>query len=85
MLKKTSSALLKQFFVLSFISLLSTAFILGIGTTPAQAAAKAADAPKSVTALVDINSGTQAELESSQRGRPRNGKEDHRWPTVQIC
>jgi competence protein ComEA len=74
MLKKTSSASLKQFFLLSFIILLSTAFILGIGTTPAQAAAKAVDAPKSVTALVDINSGTQAELESLKGVGPATAK-----------
>ena len=74
MLKKTSSASLKQFFLLSFIILLSTAFILGIGTAPAQAAAKAADVPKSVTALVDINSGTQAELESLKGVGPATAK-----------
>ena len=44
MLKKTRSASLKQFSLLFFILLLSAAFILGIGTAPAQAAAKGADA-----------------------------------------
>jgi len=74
MLKKTSSASLKQYFFLSFIILLSAAFITGIRTAPLQAAAKAADAPKSVTALVDINSATQAELESLKGVGPATAK-----------
>ena len=74
MLKRKRSASLKRFSLLSFIFLLSTAFILGIGTAPAQAAAKAADAPKSVTALVDINSATQAELESLKGVGPATAK-----------
>ena len=74
MLKRTSIESLKRFSLLSFIFLLSAAFILGIGTAPVQAAAKAADATKSVTALVDINSATQAELESLKGVGPATAK-----------
>ena len=42
--------------------MIGAAFILGIGTTPVQAAKKV-DTPKSIAALVDINSATQKELE----------------------
>jgi competence ComEA-like helix-hairpin-helix protein len=74
MLKRKRCASLKRFSLLSFIFLLSAAFILGIGTAPAQAAAKAADAPKSVPTLVDINSATQAELESLKGVGPATAK-----------
>jgi competence protein ComEA len=47
---------------LSFVLLISAAFILGSGVTSAQAAKKAA-AQKSVAGLVDINNATQKELE----------------------
>ena len=74
MLKRKSIESLKRFSLLSFIFLLSAAFILGIGTAPVQAAAKAADATKSVAALVDINSATQAELESLKGVGPATAK-----------
>lgn len=74
MQKKSRSASFKQFSLLSFILLLSAVFIPGIGTAPAQAAAKGADALKSVAALVDINSATQAELEGIKGVGPATAK-----------
>lgn len=73
MLKKTSSASLKQFSLSSFILLISAAFILGMGAVPAQAA-KGADVLKSVAGLVDINGATQTELESIKGVGPATAK-----------
>jgi len=63
MLKKARSILLKHFCLFSFLVLISAAFFIGSGATPAQAANKA-DALKGLTSLVDINSATQKELEN---------------------
>ena len=62
MLKKKSSVLVKQCCLFSFTLLISAAFILGMGVTPANAAKKA-DTQKSIVGLVDINNATQKELE----------------------
>ena len=62
MLKKTSSILVKYCCLFSFALLISAAFILGTGVTPANAAKKA-DTQKSIVGLVDINNATQKELE----------------------
>ena len=64
MLKKKSGVLAKQYYLFSFILLISAAFILGAGVTPASAAKKAADAQKAVVGLVDIKNATQKELEN---------------------
>lgn len=62
MLRKSSFVSLRNFCLMSFTLMIGAAFILGIGTTPVQAAKKV-DTPKSIAALVDINSATQKELE----------------------
>jgi competence protein ComEA len=62
MLSKSGFVSLRKFFLISFTLIIGAAFILGIGTTPAQAAKKV-DTQKSISALVDINSATQKELE----------------------
>jgi competence protein ComEA len=62
MLKKTSSISVKYCCLFSFTLLISAAFILGTGVTPANAAKKA-DTQKSLVVLVDINNATQKELE----------------------
>lgn len=74
MLKK-SSASLKQLSLSSLILLISAAFILGMGTAPAQAAVKGGDVLKGVAgSLVDINSATQTELEGLKGVGPATAK-----------
>lgn len=72
MLKTTRRASLKLLSLSSCI-LVVTAFILGMGVTPAHAA-KAADAVKSAAGLVDINTATQAELEGLKGVGPATAK-----------
>lgn len=62
-MKKSSFVLCKIPCLMSFVFIISTVFVLGIVSTPVQAA-KEANAQKSVAALVDINSATQKELET---------------------
>jgi DNA uptake protein ComE-like DNA-binding protein len=61
-LKKFIFSLSKKGCLMSFALLVSAVLMLGMGMIPAHAAKKA-DAPKTVAALVDINSATQKELE----------------------
>ena len=63
MLKKSSFVLLGNYCFMSFGLMMCAVFILGMGAMPVQAAKKA-DEPKSVAALLDINSATQKELEA---------------------
>ena len=62
MFKKASFKSSNYFWLLSFVLLISAAFIFGASATTAQAAKKV-DAKKSIAGLVDINSATQKELE----------------------
>ena len=62
-MKKSGFVSFKISCLKSFVLIISTVFVLGIVSTPVQAA-KEADAQKSVAALVDINSATQKELET---------------------
>lgn len=62
MFRKSGFVSLRNFCLMSFTLIIGVVFILGIGTTSAQAAKKT-DAAKGVAALVDINSVTQKELE----------------------
>jgi competence ComEA-like helix-hairpin-helix protein len=73
MLKKSSFVSLKNFYLMPFALLISAAFILGMGATPAQAAKKA-DTQKNVAAVVDINSATQKELEDVKDIGPAKAK-----------
>ncbi|MDP2854990.1 MAG: helix-hairpin-helix domain-containing protein [Smithellaceae bacterium] len=73
MLKKSSFVMLRNYCFMSFALMMCAAFILGIGATPVQAAKKA-DEPKSVAALVDINSATQKELEAIKGVGPATAK-----------
>ena len=61
-MRKKNGILAKQYCLFSFILLISLAFILGTGVSPASAAKKA-DVQKAVAGLVDINNATQKELE----------------------
>ena len=73
MLKKTNFVVLRNYYLISFVLLMSAVMILGMGVTPAQAAKKA-DAQKSIAALVDINSATQKELEDIKGVGPAMAK-----------
>jgi competence protein ComEA len=73
MLKKSGFVSLRNVCLISFALLISAAFILGTGVTPAQAAKKA-DAQKAIAALVDINSATQKELEDIKGVGPATAK-----------
>jgi len=73
MLKKTSSILVKHCCLFSFALLISAAFILGVGVSPA-IAAKKADAQKSIAGIVDINNATQKELEDVKGIGPATAK-----------
>mgnify|MGYP002400818129 CR=1 FL=1 len=63
MMKKSRFALLGSSCLFFYLLLIGTIFLLGIVSTPAQAAQKA-NAQKSAAALVDINSAPQKELET---------------------
>jgi competence protein ComEA len=73
MLKKSSFVSLKSFCLLSFALMISAAFILPMGVTPAQAAKKV-DAQKSITGLVDLNSAPQKDLEAVKGVGPATAK-----------
>ena len=73
MLKKSGFVSLRKIYLLSFALMISAAFILGAGVTPAQAAKKA-DAEKVVSGLVDINSASQKDLEAVKGIGPATAK-----------
>ena len=72
MLKKTSTAWVKNFCLFSFALLISAALILGAGVNQANAAKKA-DTQKSI-GIVDINNATQKELEDIKGVGPATAK-----------
>jgi competence protein ComEA len=73
MLRKSGFVSLRKFCLLSFALMISSAFILGTGVTPAQAAKKA-DVEKVVAGLVDINSASQKDLEAVKGIGPATAK-----------
>jgi len=73
MLKKSNFMLFSSYSLLPFVLMACALFILGMGTTSAQAAKKA-DAPKGVAASVDINNATQKELEDIKGVGPAMAK-----------
>jgi competence protein ComEA len=73
MLKESSFVSLKRICLLSLALVISAAFILAMGVTPAQAAKKT-DVQKSVSELVDINSASQKDLEDVKGVGPATAK-----------
>lgn len=73
MLKKSCSASLRNYCLMSIVLMISVMFVVGIAITPVQAAKKA-DVQKSIAPLVDINSATQKELESVKGVGPATAK-----------
>jgi len=73
MLRKSGFVSFRKINLLSLALMISAAFILAMGATPAQAAKKA-DAEKAVAALVDINSASQKDLEAVKGVGPATAK-----------
>ncbi len=73
MLKKSNSAPLRNYCLMSIVLMITVMFVVGMGVTPAQAAKKA-DVQKSIAPLVDINSATQKELEDVKGVGPATAK-----------
>jgi competence ComEA-like helix-hairpin-helix protein len=73
MVKKFRFALLKKCGFMSLVLMMCALLVLGMGLIPAQAAKKV-DVQKTVTALVDINSATQQELEAIKGVGPTAAK-----------